>query len=586
MKSHRLFLCFVIMMLISLMNFICYAQTADSKKVVGKWNGVIDAMGTKIHVMVSIEENNGKLTGKADSPDQNAFGIPIETIKITGNNIEMVLESVGGNYKGTFDNSADSIKGEWTQGGNTTPLVMTKEVASEKKVLSEEKTYTSYWEGKLAFGSTTLPVIFKLYKNKDGSTSGHMDSPNQNVKNMEAKKVEFAGDSMHFKVESIGGSYACLMEKDSAVIKGKWTQGGMSFPLDLKKIDKLVAPNRPQTPQKPYPYNDEDITFENKTAGITLAGSFTFPKGEGKYPAVVMVTGSGPQDRDESIFDHKIFLVIADYLTRNGIAVLRFDDRGVAKSKGNFSSATSIDFASDALAGVQYLKSRKEVIANKVGVVGHSEGGLIAPMIASQSNEVNYIVMLAGPGLRGDKVIIKQIGLIMKANGKTDTETKKEVDERERYINTVVNEPDSAKAYDQMKKIFDDKINTLSDADKKKPENSDKIFEAQAKAMLSPWFRFFLKYDPAPALENVTIPVLALNGEKDIQVEPKENLATIESALKTAGNTNYKIVELPGLNHAFQHCKTCAETEYGQLEETFAPEALKIIGDWILQVTK
>jgi alpha/beta superfamily hydrolase len=299
-----------------------------------------------------------------------------------------------------------------------------------------------------------------------------------------------------------------------------------------------------------------------------------------------MVSGSGPQDRDETLMNHKPFLVIADYLTQNGIAVLRFDDRGIAKSKGSFASATSADFATDALAAVEYLKTRKEVDTKKIGVAGHSEGGLIAPMCAVNSSDVSFIVLLAGPGVSGKDVIILQTELITRANGSKEEDVQKAKNENARIFNVVAEEADSLQMFNKLLTMYNDDISKMNEDEKKKPENSKESFDRNVKQILSPWFRFFIKYDPKPTLEQVTVPVLALNGGKDLQVDPKQNLPDIEKALKAGGNNNFKVIELPGLNHLFQPAITGSPSEYATIETTFSEDALKIIKDWILEVTK
>lgn len=459
-------------------------------------------------------------------------------------------------------------------------------VFAQENQKKEEKKFTSLWEGKLKISSVSLRLVLKVFNNNDGSLGAFLDSPDQSANNIPVSTIIMTEDSLKFAIQTIGGSYTGKVYKDSAMIKGTFKQGPMVLPLDLKKIDKLVEIKRPQNPQKPYPYNDEEVTFENKSANITLAGSFTYPKGDGKFPAVVLVTGSGPQDRDESLMNHKPFLVISDYLTRNGIAVLRYDDRGIAKSKGNFAAATSEDFATDALAAVEYLKTRKEVDPKKIGIAGHSEGGLIAPMCAVNSNDVHFIVMIAGPGVPGKDILILQTELIMKAEGSKEEDIKKSIEENKSYYDIISEETDSTVMYKKLLAMFDNDVSKLTDEEKKKPEYSKENFDRAVKTLLSPWFRFFIKYDPRPTLEQVTVPVLALNGGKDLQVPPSQNLPKIEEALKAGGNKNFKIVELPGLNHLFQPAKTGGVSEYGNIETTFSEDALKIIKDWILEVTK
>lgn len=449
-----------------------------------------------------------------------------------------------------------------------------------------EKKYESLWEGKLKISSVSLRLVLKVFKNSDGSLGAFLDSPDQGANNIPVSTITLSEDSLKFAIQTIGGSYIGEIIKDSAVVKGTFKQGGMVLPLDLKKIEKLTVVNRPQEPKKPYPYNDEEISFENKIANISLSGSFTYPKSGGTFPAVILITGSGPQDRDETILNHKPFLVIADYLTRNGIAVLRYDDRGIGKSKGNFAAATTENFATDAQAAVEYLKARKEVDPKKIGVVGHSEGGLIAPLVAVNSNDVSYIILLAGPGLPGKDILLLQGRLIGKASGGKEEAINKAMKLNEKMYDVILSESENAVAEKKIKALYEEYYNTLSTEERKEADDGKQMFEQGIKQLTSAWLRFFMKFDPRPILENVTVPVLALNGEKDLQVPPKENLSEIEKALNVGGNKNFKTIMLPNLNHLFQTAITGSPTEYGTIEETFSPDALKIIKDWILTITK
>ena len=448
-----------------------------------------------------------------------------------------------------------------------------------------EKKYDSIWEGTLDFGPQKLKVVLKIVQTSDGKKSAFLDSPDQGAVDIPASSVLITKDSLNFQINNIRASFMGAINQDGTVADGKFSQGMVNIDLKLNKVDKVAQLNRPQTPKPPFPYKEEVVTFENKAANITLAGTLTIPKGGNKFPAVVMVTGSGPQDRDEALFGHKPFLVIADYLTRNGIAVLRFDDRGVGKSKGNFSSALTTDFVTDALAAVEYLRTRNEVAQNKIGIVGHSEGGMVAPLAASNSDDVKFIVMLAGPGMIGKDLIPLQQKLLLMATGVTEEVALKQASETKEVFDIILNASDSLTAYNKLSSLYDEKVSRMTKEEKEKPENSKEAFAAVTKQYLSPWFRFFIKYDPRPALENVQCPVLAMNGEKDLQVPVKENLSLVETALKAGGNTKYKIVSLPGLNHLFQNAEKGSAAEYGKIEETISPEALKVMADWILEIT-
>lgn len=449
-----------------------------------------------------------------------------------------------------------------------------------------EKQFISLWEGNLKINAISLKIVIKFFNNDDKSLGAFLDSPDQGVKNIPASFAKLTDDSLIVKIASIGGTFAGVIDKETKTAKGMWKQGQLETELSLANVEKLSEVKRPQTPMKPYPYNEEEVVFLNHEDNITLAGSFTYPKSGSNFPAVVLVTGSGRQDRDETLFEHKPFLVLADYLTRNGIAVLRYDDRGVGKSKGNFANSTSEDFARDAISAVEFLKTRKEVNLDFIGLIGHSEGGLIGPMAANISSDIKFLVLIAGPGVVGKDLLVLQEELILKASGMSEDEIKKQVESSVKSYEIVMNEPDSAKAYQKLKNLYEEELSKLSAEERNKPEYSIANFERGAAQILSKWFRFFIKYDPRLALENITIPLLALNGTKDTQVSSKQNMPAIDEALKMAGNKNYKLVELEGLNHMLQHAETGAVTEYGKIEETMSEEALKIIADWINNLSK
>ncbi|MCG2820576.1 MAG: alpha/beta fold hydrolase, partial [Candidatus Atribacteria bacterium] len=391
---------------------------------------------------------------------------------------------------------------------------------------------------------------------------------------------------LRLEVKSVGGIYEGKVSEDFLVIEGEWKQSGQTLPLTVKRVDKAVEILRPQEPKKPYPYIEEELVYENKEAGITLAGTLTLPPGKGPFPAVLLITGSGPQDRNETIFNHCPFLVLADYLTRQGVAVLRVDDRGVGKSTGDFSQATSEDFALDVLAGIEYLKTRKEINPKQIGLIGHSEGGLIAPMVAVKSPDVAFIVLMAGTGLTGEEILYLQSDLISKAMGVNEEEIAKSRQFNEKIFSVIKGEEDNEIAKERLRQMVMAYLAELSDEEKDWISDPEEYLKAQLQNLLSPWSRFFLTYDPKPTLSKVKCPVLAINGEKDFQVPPKENLSAIEEALKAGDNKNFTIKELPDLNHLFQTAQTGLPSEYAKIEETISPNALKLIGDWILEQTR
>jgi hypothetical protein len=442
------------------------------------------------------------------------------------------------------------------------------------------------WLGKLMVSGISLRIEIQISKDSAANYKAFLKSPDQ-VADMTfpAELVTFINDSIKIGFDALKGFYSGKVKSDTS-IDGTWSQGGKDFSLPLSRVEKLVEIIRPQNPRKPYPYKEEEVNVINKEAGVTLAGTFTHPEIGNNFPAVILITGSGAQNRDEELLGHKPFLILSDYLTRQGIAVLRCDDRGFGKSTGNFSSATTKDFATDILACVEYLKTRSDVDKKHIGLIGHSEGGLIAPMVAVKSKDVSFIVMMAGPGICGEKILELQSKLIAKAGGETDEKINKSVTLSKKLYKIVKEEKDSSVAAVKLKKVMDEFYNSMSEDEKKLPGNSHENLTGQVRELLTPWFKFFLSFDPKDNLSKLRIPILALNGEKDLQVPPKENLAAIEAALKKAGNKDFMIMEFPNLNHLFQTSETGAPSEYNKIEETMAPVALFTISEWILKESK
>lgn len=462
--------------------------------------------------------------------------------------------------------------------------------ADEKpaKLKFDPKSIEGNWEGALNVDVIKLRLAFKIIKTADGGFTGAMDSVDQGAKGIKLDEVMLDTGQVRFTHKAGKSVYEGKLNDTGTEIAGEWKQAGLKLPLTLKRVAQVTELKRPQEPKKPYPYDEHQVTIENAKANVKLAGTLTLPRGDPpakKWPAAILISGSGPQDRDESLLGHKPFLVLADYLTRRGVAVLRYDDRGTAKSTGNFAAATSLDFADDARAALEFLKNRAEINPQQIGLIGHSEGGLIAPMIAAKTTDVAFIVMMAGPGLVGEEILYLQGQAILKAMKTPVDKLAQQRDLQKRIFDMVKQEKDSAAAERKLKEIMDAEFAKLSEAERKAAAGMLDASAARAKMVLTPWFRYFLSYDPGPALTKVRCPVLSLIGEKDLQVPPKENNRAIEQALKAGGNRDYVVKELPALNHLFQSCKTGAVSEYGEIEETIAPAALELIADWILMRT-
>lgn len=445
------------------------------------------------------------------------------------------------------------------------------------------KDFAGTWTGTLEMPGVELDLVFNIIINEDGTWAGTLDVPAQGAMGILLSEVSFALEQVIFGVELISGVFSGNFSSDGQSIIGVWKQSGMQIPITLKQtLPEFINPNRPQEPQPPYPYNEIEVIYPNPEANIELAGTLTLPEASGPFPVALLISGSGPQDRNEELFGHKPFLVLADYLTRRGIAVLRVDDRGVAQSTGDFNSATTLDFTSDVLAGLEYLKSRPEIDSDRMGLIGHSEGGLIAPLAAVENSDVAFMVLMAGPALNGEEISYLQSDLLLRASGVSEELITAQINMLEALFAIMKSEEDLEKAAQEMYLVMMEPYKNLAPEELASVENT---MVMQINTYLSPWFQFFMTYDPLPTLREVKCPVLAIIGSKDLQVPANPNLSLIEKALKDGGNGDYTVLELADLNHLFQSSETGSADEYYFIEETMAPLALKTMADWLVRVT-
>ena len=444
---------------------------------------------------------------------------------------------------------------------------------------------TGQWNGILKVPGTQLRLVLHISKTETGY-SATMDSPDQGAKGIPVTTTTFENGILKLAIPAGKIEYEGVLDKDAFIV-GNFKQMGQAFPLNLSRgvVAKTVIV-RPQEPVKPYPYYSEEVTFENSKAGITLAGTLTLPKKEGLYPVVILVSGSGPQNRDEELLGHKPFLVLSDYLTRNGIAVLRYDDRGVGASKGVFSTSTTADFAADAAAAVTYLSNRKDINHKKIGIVGHSEGGVIAPIVASTSKNVAFIVLLAGTGLTGDALLLLQKALIERAEGVTELKIQEGQTINKGAFTLVKNAVTTEQLKTDLTLYFQQNLKGNPTPENPEGKLDAEIIQEQVEEFTSNWMQYFIKFDPTTALVKVKCPVLAINGAKDLQVPPNENLAAIKTALTKGGNKKVTTKILPNLNHLFQECTTGAPSEYAEIEQTVSPTAMTTVLEWIQLQTK
>jgi len=450
--------------------------------------------------------------------------------------------------------------------------------APARRLSADALRFVGDWDGALPVGGARVQIIFRIIHGELGGLVGTIDIPEQHASGIGMDSLLISRGAIRVALGRIGASYHGVMAENGGIIRGTWTQGGYSMPLDLGR-GAAPEPRRSQDPVPPYPYAVEDVSIENRAAGVRLAGTITRPRGAGPFPAVLMITGSGPQNRDDEMLGHRPFLVIADRLTRAGLEVLRCDDRGTGKSTGAYATSTTADFASDARAELEFLRSRPEVARARVGLLGHSEGGVIAPLLASQDRSIAFLVLLSAPGVPGDSLLLLQNEALERASGRRDDMSEWNRALQRRLFAAVRAARDTNGLDASLHRVVRRAIGSLSAAQRGRiPPGFE---ERQVASVSSPWLRWFLAHDPRPALRRITCPVLALAGARDLQVTPKENLSAIAGALRAGGDRDARTIELPGLDHLLQTSATGLPSEYGSIEETIAPVALDTITNWI-----
>ncbi len=446
-------------------------------------------------------------------------------------------------------------------------------------------TIAGNWLGTLDVGGVKMRLVLKVAKTTDGYTA-KLDSIDQGTKDLPIDAISLEGNILKFSAPQFGMSYEGTLDEKRGEVNGTLKQFAASTPFVFKRVGEILRKKRPQDPEKPYPYAEEEVGYKNLKDNVKLAGTLTFPRGGGKFPAVILITGSGPQDRDSTVAGHRPFLVLADYLTRKGIAVLRVDDRGTGGSDIGSLAATTENYVGDVLAGVEYLRSRQEIDARRIGLIGHSEGGMIAPLAAVRSKEIAFIVMLAGMGQTGEEVLLTQLDVLQRKNGVEPAIIARAIDFQKSLFTIIQSEPDNRLATAKINELLAQRKSAMNERQLQEFARVEADVQAALPALLSPWYRYFLSYNPRPTLEKVNIPVLALNGDNDVQVAAKENLALIAAALKAGKNNNFTVKSFPHLNHLFQTSQTGLPNEYDAIEETLAPAVLETIASWIWELIK
>ena len=563
---------------------LCFISTAVAVRaqmplpLEGTYSGTLQAGEAKLHIVLHLSRNGaGALRATLDSLDQAVFAIEANAVSLNSDTLKFEIRSVGVNFEGKVSPDHKTIEGQWNQGSGSLHVVFLRDADSQKPDTAKFPV-EGLWQGALESHGLRLRFQLHVFHDSSGELIAALDSLDQFVSGLPATKVTQKESAFHFEIPALASTYDGRLDSNKNSITGEWAQSEIKEKLDFKRSDQPLELRRPQNPGKPYPYREEEVTFSNEKAGVNLAGTLTLPKGTGPFAAAVLVAGSGPQDRDDTIANHKPFLVLSDYLTRKGFAVLRYDKRGIGQSTGSTEMATTLDLASDAQSAVAYLKTRKEIDPAKIGLIGHSEGAMIAPAIAAASNDLPWVVLLAAPATKGEDTLLNQSDFIARAGGLSDAQVLSSLNFDKQAYELVQKEPDNAVVTETLKTLVKE-----SGLDAAVPPAA---LEAQLHMMTSPWFRFFLSYDPLPDLKRTKCPVLAIYGEKDLQVPPKINLPMLQKAFSDGGNKQADVRELPELNHFFQHAYSGSPTEYAAIDETFSPEAMKIIWDWLTARTK
>ena len=455
--------------------------------------------------------------------------------------------------------------------------------------LAFSQTISGNWYGLLDAMGTELTIVLHLSQAEDGSLNGTMDIPDQDVYGLEIDELSLEDRTFRFEMTDLGATYQGTLS--SLGLKGDFSQAGFDFPLNFSKAEltRTGLKAREQDPQD-FPYQRETVSFPGGAEDVTIAGEFTWPADKTPKAALILVSGSGGQDRNCELgraINHRPFLVLSDYFTRAGYAVLRYDDRGIAESTGDYAAATTADFAKDALAAANYLRSRPELEGTQVGMAGHSEGGLIAPMVAAQDPEaLDFLILLAAPALSGDSIVLEQSRRIQQLMGAPPVLVERNLSPLRSAYQYIRNHPelDRASLDSGLVDIFIRSIDDLPIPLQNSITDREGFARQQMGDLSNPWLRFFLSSNPSEYLSKVTVPVLALNGELDPQIVAQDNLRVIASSVGSNGNEAVTIVPLPGLNHLFQKATTGIPAEYGTIEETFSPTAMRIIVSWLDQL--
>ncbi|MEZ6095077.1 MAG: alpha/beta hydrolase [Pirellulaceae bacterium] len=563
------------------------AGQADPRETRGdttQWTGTLEVNGMKMKLDLSLAKEDENWSGTLVSVNQGKAEIELADIVWNERKRSFRMPAIGAAFEGVVKD--DSIDGVWKQGGVELPLTFVANDKHDSESKDDEaESVIERWKGALKIGAVDAVMQFRVVRSDDDSRPNvFFDSVSEGRTGFEAT-MTMEDDRLVFDVPAIKLSYRGTLNADRTEADGTWSQGGRELPLKLKRRTEAEpedTPNRPQYPKEPLPYDSEEVTFENTADDVSLSGTLTLPRTSGPHPAVVLISGSGQQDRDESWMGHKPFLVLADHLTRKGIAVLRFDDRGIGKSTGDYLNATTEDLSRDTEAAFDFLKADHRIETDAIGLIGHSEGGLIGPMVAQRNDDVAFVVLLAGTGVPGREISLSQSEILAKSLNLPDDAIALQQTLNKNLLDAVITHELGEDLDEAINVVVDEFVATLPEQEQDVAgETVRKTVASQKPTLNRKWMKYFLAYDPAVTLSNLNCPILALQGLKDTQVIAGLNLPAIRAALKNNRHSISSVIEFPEMNHLFQRCETGMMNEYSKIEETIDEEVLEEVSNWI-----
>ena len=535
---------------------------------------------TELRLVLHLSKDaQGAWQAKVDSLNQAVYGMEASKVAYQEGALRFEIASVGAKFDGKIQPDHRTLRGVWEQGGMGLPLKFEKRAAGAeaRAAANSISKAEGTWQGAIEVANMRMRLQLHIAHDEKGQLLASVDSLDQGIQGIPATQVSEKDGQLKLAIDTFQAEYHGTLSGNKNEITGTWTQNDAAEKLDFRRSSKPLELRRPQNPVKPYPYKEEEVSFASAEGKATLAATLTIPQGAGPFPGVVFIGGSGRTDRDESIAGHKPFLVLADALTRQGIAVLRYDKRGTAQSAGDYEQASMQDFAADAQAAFAFLTSRKEIDLKRTGVLGHSEGGILAAMVAARGNDVNWLVLLAAPAATGERTLLKQSELIARTGGLPEEQIAHSQQLDRMAYAAVRSEKGPAALEARLKELVE-----KSGLNGAMPPAA---LQEQMRLMTTPWFREFLDFDPEPVFAQLKCPVLALNGDRDLQVDADDTVPLLRNAYEKSGNKDFTVAQISGVNHLFQHAPSGSPALYGAIEETIAPEVLKAIEHWLAQHT-